>query len=129
MNANQLNDITSLECGERFDYFMNEVCEKKEIWILVNPEEKFLKIFSEDENFDYLPVWSNADVAKAYTKDSPDSLVPKVIPLPEFFKKWVTGLSKDGLNVGVFPTKSDMTVWIMDPTELKEEISDELASC
>lgn len=87
----------------------------------------FLKIYSEDENFDYLPIWSNKELASAYAKDSTEPLKPKEISLPEFLKKWIAGLEKDDLMVGVFPTLSDKTVWIMEPGELKDDINDELA--
>jgi hypothetical protein len=127
MNKPSDSDLLNLDCEARYDYFLGDVAENREIWILVNASVFFLKIYSEDENFDYLPIWSNKELASAYAKDSTEPLKPKEISLPEFLKKWIAGLEKDDLMIGVFPTQSDKTVWIMEPGELKDDINDELA--
>ncbi|GAA3921129.1 DUF2750 domain-containing protein [Litoribacillus peritrichatus] len=123
----QLEDIQKLSCEDRYNYFLSVVGEEREIWILVNEEKQFLKIFSEDEGFEYLPVWPSLEFAQVYCESVTETLKPKNIGLPEFFKKWVPGLQGDGLEVGVFPG-SDATVWIMAPSEIKDDIQDELSS-
>ena len=92
----------------------------------MNAESHFLKIFSEDGDFEYLPIWPSAELAQSYAKDSPE-LTPKCISLPEFLKKWVSGLQKDGLELGVFPG-ADSTVWITDADTFKQELQDELSN-
>lgn len=122
MNNDQLEHVLGMNGEERFDYFLSRVVEDREIWILVNAENRFLKIVAEDGGYEYLPVWPDADFARQYTNDS-DGLVPKSISLPEFFKKWVPGLEKDGLEIGVLPG-SDKTLWITEPSELKDDLQD-----
>ena len=126
MSENQLENILGLSCEERYDYFLSLVTEEKEIWILVNSDNQFLKILAEDDGFEYLPVWPQSEFAVDYCKNSPE-LSPKNISLPEFLEKWVPGLKKDGLEVGVFPG-SDKNLWVMEPSELKNDIQEELSN-
>lgn len=126
MSNDQLKHVLELDGEDRYDYFLSQVGEEREIWILVNSENRFLKIASEDGDFEHLPVWPSSDFAVEYAKGS-DDLSPKSISLPDFFKKWVPGLSKDGLEIGVFPGL-DKTVWITEPDELKQDLQDELSN-
>jgi len=126
MSDDQLTEILNLGCEERYDYFLSKVGEDKEIWILVNKESQFLKIFAEDDSFEYLPVWPELDFATEYSKDTQD-LSPKSISLPEFFKKWVPGLKKDSVDIGVFPGLED-ELWVMEPSELKNDLQDEIST-
>ncbi|SHK30853.1 Protein of unknown function [Marinobacter antarcticus] len=126
MSDEQLTSVLELSGEERYDYFLSEVMEEREIWILVNSGNRFLSIVSEDDGVAHLPVWPSSEFAVAYAKGS-DDLTPKSISLPDFFKKWVPGLSKDGLQVGVFPGL-DKTVWITEADELKKDLQDELSS-
>jgi len=126
MNNDELKSLVSLDCEERYDYCLSQVIEEKEFWILVNEDRQFLKIFVEEEGYEYLPIWPSSELAIDYCQDSKE-LQPKSISLPEFFKKWVPGLKKDNLEIGVFPG-SDTTVWITEPSELMNELQDELSN-
>ncbi|TBW49390.1 DUF2750 domain-containing protein [Marinobacter halodurans] len=125
MNEEPLDTILELDGEERFDYFLDTVIEERDIWILVNGDNRFLKIVSDDD-VAYLPVWPSEAFAAHYAGDT-DNLSPKRLTLPEFFNKWVPGLTKDGLDVGVFPGTDD-TLWIMSPADLKKDLQDEMAS-
>jgi|SRR5690554_3045605 len=126
MNSEELASVLEMDGEGRYDYFLSEVLEEREIWILVNSESRFLSIVSEEEGVAHLPVWPSSEFAADYAKGA-DDLTPKSISLPDFFKKWVPGLSKDGLQVGVFPG-SDGTLWITEADELKRDLQDELSS-
>lgn len=126
MSDEQLASVLESSGEERYDYFLSMVLEEREIWILVNSESRFLSIVSEDDGVAHLPVWPSSEFAVEYAKGSSD-LTPKSISLPDFFKKWVPGLSKDGLQVGVFPGV-DKTVWITEANELKRDLQDELSN-
>ncbi|MBW7470771.1 DUF2750 domain-containing protein [Marinobacter sp. M216] len=125
MSSDPLNEVLELTGEERYDYFLSEVLEEREIWILVNAENRFLKIVSEDEGVSHLPVWPSSAFAAHYATGS-DELSPKSISLPDFFKKWVPGLTRDGLDIGVFPG-ADGTLWITEPEELKRDLQEELS--
>lgn len=126
MSDKQLTSVLEMSGEERYDYFLSAVIEEREIWILINAENRFLTIVSEDDGVAHLPVWPSSEFAVAYAKGS-DDLTPKSVSLPDFFKKWVSGLSKDGLQIGVFPGL-DKTVWITEPDELKKDLQDELSN-
>lgn len=125
MSDEQVEEVLGRDGEERYDYFVSQVLEDREIWILVNRDNHFLKIVSEDDAIEYLPVWPSRAFAAEYAKGS-DDLSPKNISLPDFFRKWVPGLSKDGVEVGVFPGL-DKTLWITAPEELKSDLQGELS--
>ncbi len=126
MSSNPLTAVLELNGEERYDFFLSQVAEDREVWILVNADNRFLKIVAEDGAIEHLPVWPSAEFAAEYAKGS-DDLSPKAIPLPDFFRKWVPGLAKDGLEVGVFPGLDD-TLWITEPEELKRDLQEAMAS-
>ena len=57
MNHDALTSVLESDGEARYDYFLSQVGEEREIWILVNAENRFLKIVSEDGDVEYLPVW------------------------------------------------------------------------
>jgi hypothetical protein len=126
MSDDQLESILGLSCEERYDYFLSKVGEDKEIWILVNADNQFLKIYADDDDFEYLPIWPQSELAINYCKNSTE-LSPKSISLPEFLEKWVAGLKKDKLEIGVFPGL-DSDIWITGPEELKKDLQEELSN-
>ena len=65
--------------------------------------------------------------AQTYLQASGEALKTMSISLPEFLNKWITGLTKDDLVVGVFPGK-DKSVWLTEPAELKADIQEELSN-
>ncbi|MFI2812512.1 MULTISPECIES: DUF2750 domain-containing protein [Microbulbifer] len=126
MNKEELEAILGLETEDRYDYFLDVVGEEREVWILVNSDEHFLKLHAEDQGgFEYLPVWPSEDFAAAYADDDSD-LTPRGIALPQFLKKWLPGLDRDGIEVGVFPGP-DKDVWVMEATDLEKDLREELS--
>ncbi|MFE8073369.1 DUF2750 domain-containing protein [Marinobacteraceae bacterium S3BR75-40.1] len=124
MSPDQLAQTLQMNGEDRYDYFLGEVLEEREVWILVNADNHFLKIVSEEDGVAYLPVWPDADFAAHYAASAGD-LTPKSISLPDFFRKWVPGLARDGLEVGVFPG-DDGQLWITEPEELKRDLQEEM---
>ncbi|MDX1819248.1 MAG: DUF2750 domain-containing protein [Marinobacter sp.] len=126
MSSEPLTQVLELDGEGRYDYFLNEVLEEREVWILVNADNRFLKIVSEEDGVAYLPVWPSEAFAADYAAGSGD-LSPKSISMPDFFRKWVPGLTRDGLEVGVFPGV-DGTLWITEAEDLKRDLQDDMSS-
>ncbi len=126
MNDTPQAQLLDMDGEERYDYFLDAVSEEREIWILVNADNRFLKIVSEEDGVGYLPVWPSEALASNYAEDTPE-LTPKALSVPDFFKKWVPGLTKDGLEVGVFPGNDD-ELWITPAEELKRDLQEVLAA-
>ena len=123
MNKDDFAYISELEGVERYECFLDLVAEARELWILVNANDEFLKVNADDASQEVVPVWPHEDFAKAYAAESGDNLSALSISLPQFFMKWVPGLEQDGLSVGVFPGP-DADIWIMPPSELKSDLQD-----
>ena len=126
MSQESLQELYNLDCESRYDYTLSQVVEEREIWILINQNQEFLKIYSEDEAFEYLPIWPSEELALFYAQDS-NELEAKCLSLPEFLKNWVTGLQKDNLEIGVFPGL-DSTVWVTEAVDFKNDIQEELSN-
>src|SRR5690554_6370730 len=122
MSDNPLAQILEMDGEERYDYFLDAVVEEREIWILVNADNQFLKIVSDEEGVAYLPVWPGSELAADYAKDSGD-LSPKAVSLPDIFRQWVTGLSRDGLDAGVSHAGQG-ELWITSPDELDGDLQE-----
>ncbi|HEY7771922.1 MAG TPA: DUF2750 domain-containing protein [Marinagarivorans sp.] len=123
MNKDDFDYISQLEGVERYECFLDLVAEARELWILVNENNEFLKVNADDTAQEVVPVWPHEDFAKAYAAANSDGLIAMGIALPQFFMKWVPGLEQDGLSVGVFPGP-DADIWIMPPSELKADLQD-----
>ncbi|AWF83491.1 DUF2750 domain-containing protein [Microbulbifer sp. A4B17] len=125
MSNPDLSEVINLNCEDRYEYFLSMAGEEREIWILVDSENCFLKIHTdEDGGFEYLPVWPNAEFAQGYAENEA-GLSPKSIPLPQFLKKWLPGLRNDDIEIGVFPAP-DKSVWITNSEELEADLRQEL---
>jgi hypothetical protein len=125
MSNDPLIQYLEMDGEERYDYFLDAVVEEREVWILVNGDNHFLKIVSEEDSVSYLPVWPAEAFAVDYAKGTGD-LAPKAISLPDFFKKWVPGLTRDGVEVGVFPG-AQSELWITAPEELQRDLKEVLS--
>ena len=127
MNSNDLEYAKTLKEEERYDFFLDVVVQEREVWILINSDQEFLKIASDDSGEEVLPVWPHKELALDYCQALGDTLVAKSVSLPDFFMKWVPGLEGDNLSVGVFPGPEE-DVWVMTPAELKSDLQDALSS-
>lgn len=120
-------EIKKLDCESRYEMFLAMVAKERDIWVLINEKKEFLKIYSEDHNIEYLPIWPHSDFTQYHSKSSSEKLSPKCVSVPEFFAKWVSGLEGDDVKVGVFPS-SGTDVWIMEPAEFKSDLQDEFSN-
>ncbi len=127
MNRDDFEQIIQLGCAERYDLCLAMIAEERDIWIAVDANNEFLIIESDEENLETLPIWPSAEFAEEYCKLLDDKLVAKAISVPEFFKKWVSGLDSDGLELSVFPTSAD-DVSIVDAAHFKSDLQDEMSN-
>lgn len=117
---------SELDYEGRYETFLSAVAEEREIWILVNDSEEFLKNYSEEDQQEYVPVWPSSESASRYAEEAGEPLEPKALSLPEFYQRWVPGLSRDGIEVGVYPA-SDGYVWMTTAKELKQDLDDAMS--
>jgi len=43
MGSNELTDVLEMNGEERYDYFLSAVLEERDVWILINTDNRFLK--------------------------------------------------------------------------------------
>lgn len=118
-----MQNTLNLPSEERYDYFLDLVAEEREVWILVNAQQEFLKLYSDELDLEALLVWPSEAFANEYAAQAGEALQAKSIALPQFFMKWVGGLTADGLWVNVFPGAGD-DAWVIEPQTLKQELQE-----
>ncbi len=126
MSSEEHQQFWEMSGEERYDYSLFAIAEEREVWILVNNDNEFLKIVADEESLEYLPIWPSSELAKA-CGDEAGELQPKSISLPEFLKRWLPGLAGDGLEIGVFPVPG-AEVWITDSDALRKDLDEALAA-
>lgn len=120
-----MTNPSTLSSEDRYDYFLTLVAEEREVWILVNDDEEFLKLFSDELNLEALLVWPSEPLAQDYAAGAGEALKPKSIALPLFLMKWIAGLEQDRLWVNVYPDAGD-DAWLMEPQSLKGDLQAEI---
>ena len=123
MHPKQIENIFSLTPKQRYEHFVSKVCDWEELWILEDKHANYL-IVTPQENLEYLPIWPHADYAASFREVYP-SFTPTKVDLNTFIEKWLQTLNDDGIKIGVLPNL-DISVWIIDPFDLKEELENEL---
>lgn len=126
MHPKQIENVLNLSSEERYQHFVNKVADWEEVWILIDADGHFLTINTDSKEVEYIPVWPHPEYAKVYAEGLGQSLKPKLIELSVFMEKWLPGLEEDGLKVGALPNL-EVTVWIMEPSDILEDLKDEVA--
>lgn len=107
---------------ERYDYFIRKVADFEIVWGL---NDGGWAILSDNEGNEVFPFWPEKELAEICVQDSWSSYKPKSIELNHFIEKWLTGMEKDGILVGVFYTPEGKGV-VVQPAKLKADLEEEL---
>ena len=102
---------------ERFNHFVNKVCEQEQLWILT--DEHGCMMLTSDDDEDCIPVWPHQDYAQEWAVDDWAQCKPEPLTLKVWQSRWVPGMEDDELLVAVFPTV-DATGVVVEPGELQE---------
>ncbi len=122
MHKNKITNILNLSPDDRLDYFIRKVCDFEEVWGLFNEG------WAMSESVDgkkVISFWPEQNFASLCAIETWSGYEPKLIKLEDFTQKWLTGMEKDNVLVGVFQTPEDKAVVIF-PAELGLLLSDEL---
>lgn len=126
LSEKQFENMLQLDCQKRYDYFLNKVADWGELWILINAEQQFLKLYSVEDDLEYVPVWPHEKFAMHYAETSDEPLQAKMLDLETFFERWIPGLKRDGLSIDIFPVQDD-NVMIVTPVEFQNDLELRLA--
>lgn len=116
-------NVQALAAPERFAYFARKVADLGEVWGLFSNGWAMAESLAHAK---VMPVWPEAEFAAACATDTWAGYQPKAIQLGDFTSKWVPGMTKDEVFIGVFPTSSDRGV-VVEPKFLADALVAEAA--
>ncbi|GGZ01402.1 MAG: hypothetical protein PWP74_529 [Shewanella sp.] len=104
---------------KRFDYMIEQVREKKELWVL-HDDNGCVMLTTEDE--DCIPVWPSEEAAREWAQEDWQDCQPLSVSLWDWQERWTPGMADDDLLVAVFPLVDDLGV-VVSPYEFDETLS------
>lgn len=106
----------------RYNFLIQEVVNKKEIWLLQAMEGMFAML--EDANGqEYIPVWPSEDFASQYAIGDWQDYSPSSMGLFEF-NSWMKELAEDAVKIAAFPNSADKIIPV-DALLIKRLFEDE----
>jgi len=117
--ANQ--DIIKQDSETRFEFFLDQVLENEQVWIL-HDEQGFV-LFSHEE-VESIPVWDSEVHAKHWATDEWAECNVRAIPLEEWLDRWTKGLAKDNIHVAVLPNHEGESL-VVSAEDLADELDGE----
>lgn len=123
VNSREYELVSNLEASKRYSYFIKKVCDWGQIWTVRNNNGfVLLGDLNEKECF---PVWPAKCYSQGLCCGDWQDCYPVVINIHDWFKKWITGLIRDGRLVAVFPTPSLESINV-EPQRLLKDMEFEL---
>lgn len=114
--------LLSLSNHQRYQSFIDLVCEHKAIWSLAN-NDGWVTLSSEGDNC--LPIWPHPDLAAQWATNDWADCQPKSIDLNVWLERWTKGLNQDETLLVVFPNLKEEAL-LVEPNELDEDLRDAL---
>lgn len=123
--ADKLSDAVieqamKLSAEERQELVVSYIAKANEIW-LVQGTEGFV-MFEDGENVQ-LPVFPHNDLAQKFVSMNDIQGQCVNIALDEFTQTWLPGLEKNGVELVMFPTTSDVENLVMTAEDLAAELN------
>lgn len=114
--------MLNLPSNERFDYFIRKICDFEEVWGLFYDGWAMSEM---DNKNTVMSFWPEKEFASLCASGSWLGYEPKSIVLKEYIQKWLEGMEKDNVHVGVFQTPDDKAV-VISAFKLKQILQEEL---
>ena len=123
MNNMKLLNIQSLDPIKRLEYFIRKIADYELIWGSYGDNGWLL--LSDENGRKIVPFWPEKEFVNAYNVNHKYEYIPKKIDLYYFLDKWINGLTKDKIDIVVFPVMEKKSL-IVTPLELKVLLGNEL---
>jgi hypothetical protein len=114
----KIKQILQMDDAQRATYFLKEVVENNQLWILTD-EHGCVMLNTEEE--DCVPVWPNQEFAEAWATEEWQACQAEAISLHKWFSRWTQGLADDELALVVFPSQDEQGL-VFYPDELEHEL-------
>ncbi len=123
--ADKLSDAVieqamKLSAEERQELVVSYISKAKEIW-MIQGSEGFV-MFEGGESVQ-LPVFPHRDLAQKFVDINEIEGQCVSVELAEFKETWLPGLTKNGVELVMFPTTSDVENLVMTAEDLAAELS------
>lgn len=123
--ADKLNDAVieqamKLSAEERQELVVSYIAKAKEIW-MIQGSEGFV-MFEGGESVQ-LPVFPHRDLAQKFVEINEIEGQCVSVELTEFTETWLPGLTKNGVELVMFPTTSDVENLVMTAEDLAAELN------
>ena len=124
--ADKLSDAVieqamKLNAEDRQELVVSYVAKANEIW-MVQGTEGFVMFEGGDSV--QLPVFPHRDLAQKFVDINDIEGQCVSVSLEEFAQTWLPGLTKNGVELVMFPTTSDVENLVMTAEDLASELSD-----
>ncbi|AXT37191.1 DUF2750 domain-containing protein [Alteromonas sp. BL110] len=115
-----IEQAMKLSAEERQELVVSYIAKAKEIW-MIQGSEGFV-MFEGGESVQ-LPVFPHRDLAQKFVDINEIEGQCVSVELAEFAETWLPGLTKNGVELVMFPTTSDVENLVMTAEDLAAEIS------
>lgn len=122
MHPDKVKNVLNMSGQDRYNYFVRKVADFQVVWGLFADGWATAE---DDNGHKVIVFWPEEEFANQCAVDGWANCKPRSIGLDYFLKKWIPGMSNDGVRVGVFPTPVNQGV-VVDPALLESAISAEL---
>ena len=123
MNNMKLLNVQSLDPDKRLEYFIRKVADTELIW--GSHGDNGWLLLSDENGRKIVPFWPEREFVNEYNITHKYEYFPKEMDLYYFLNKWINGLTKDKIDIAVFPVMKKES-FIITPLELKVLLEDEL---
>jgi Protein of unknown function (DUF2750) len=122
MYQKKLENVRSLAAPERYAYFVRKVADFEEVWGLFAGG---WATATDADGRKVLPFWPEEPFAKSCADGPWSGYMPRAIALHDFMDKWLPGMQKDEIMIGVFPTPAEKGV-VVSPHVLADDLIEEM---
>ena len=119
----KLLNVQSLDPIKRLEYFIRKIADYELIWGSYGNNGWLL--LSDENGRKIVPFWPEKEFVNEYNVTHKYEYFPKKIDLYYFLDKWINGLTKDKIDIIVFPVMEKESI-IVTPLELKVLLRNEL---
>jgi hypothetical protein len=122
MHPNKLKNIYKLSPEERYGYFIRQVADSNEVW-LIKDGDKFVTLGDKNEQIT-IPVFPEKEFADLLLTDDWANCSVELLDLNKFMD-WLDQLQQDKVKIAGFP-KDDFNAIVVEPEEMKNHLLYEL---
>jgi hypothetical protein len=122
--VSKVENLNNLELESRYDYFIREVVQFKEVWTITTDEGYI--IFKSSDEMEVFPVWPSKELADccSFEEHKKMGAIPEKIDLYSFVMGCLPDMADEGISIGVF-YDTDREGMLVNGKELSVEIGEE----